>query len=184
MIHQPARRGDDDVDVGAEGLLLLGHVDAAEHRDAGHRRVIREALHLIFDLHRELTGRRENQRARRGLPRRTFAQKSLKNRNEKRGGLAGAGLGRCDHVVTRDRQWNHAALHRARLGPAELLDPLQQPRIEIQPIERDRRRVERLELVRNRRRLGRDVNRLVRATVAAAGRGLRAALTATGATPE
>ena len=52
------------------------------------------------------------------------------------------------------------------------------------PIERDRRRVERLELVRNRRRLGRDVNRLVRATVAAAGRGLRAALTATGATPE
>ena len=183
VIHQAAGRGDDDVDVRLERLLLLGHLDAAEDGDARHGRVIREALHLIFDLHGELSRGRENQRTRGRPPRRTLTQKSLKNRNEERGGLAGAGFSGCNHVVTRERERNHTALDRPRFGPAELLDPLQQPRIETQLVERDRRRVERLGLVRNRRRLGLVVNRLLMTAAPGPGRGRLRAGTATSATP-
>ena len=51
VIHQPAGRGDDDVDAGLERALLRIHRDAAVDRDAGEVRVIREALDVVLDLH-------------------------------------------------------------------------------------------------------------------------------------
>ena len=41
VIHQPARRGDDDVDAGLERALLHAHLDAAVDRGARDRRVVR-----------------------------------------------------------------------------------------------------------------------------------------------
>ena len=64
VIHQPARRGDDDVDAGLERALLHVHRHAAVDGDARDRRVIGQALHLIFDLHGQLARRRQHQRAR------------------------------------------------------------------------------------------------------------------------
>ena len=41
----------------------IAHLDAAVDGGAGHRRVIREAVNLVFDLHRELARRRQHQHA-------------------------------------------------------------------------------------------------------------------------
>ena len=64
VIDQPPGRGDDDVDAGAQRALLHAHLDAAVDRGAGDRRVIGEAVDLVFDLHGELARRREHQHAR------------------------------------------------------------------------------------------------------------------------
>jgi len=71
-----------------------------------------------------------------------------------------------DHVLIGERQRDHAALDRAGFCPAEVPDATEQPRVEVQTIEGKRRRVERLRLVCQHRRLGLDVNRLVSTLVA------------------
>ena len=63
VIHQPARRGDDDVDAGFERALLHAHLDAAVDRGAGDGGVIGEAVDFVLDLHRELARRREHEHA-------------------------------------------------------------------------------------------------------------------------
>ena len=55
---------------GLQRAFLRTHLDAAEHRRRGHRRVIRQADQRILDLHRQLARRREDQRARVMLARR------------------------------------------------------------------------------------------------------------------
>jgi hypothetical protein len=125
-------------------------------------------LNLVLDLYGQLAGRRQYQRTRGRSSGRPFAKEPLKNRDEKRGGLAGSRLRAGDHVVPDERQRNHAALDRTCLGPSEIADAVKQPRIEIQTVEGNRCRVERLGLVRQDWRLGFDVNRLVR-TLAASG---------------
>ena len=64
VIHQPAGRGDDDVDAGFQRALLRTHVDAAVDGDAGDVGVIDEALDVVFDLDGELARRREDEHAR------------------------------------------------------------------------------------------------------------------------
>ena len=44
VIHQPARRRDDDVDAGAQGALLAVAIHAAVDGHAGEGRVVREAV--------------------------------------------------------------------------------------------------------------------------------------------
>ena len=63
VIDEPAGRGDDDVDAGLERALLHAHLDAAVDGGAGDRRVVREAVDFVFDLHGELARRREDQHA-------------------------------------------------------------------------------------------------------------------------
>ena len=63
VIHQPARRGDDDVDAGLERALLHAHLDAAVDRRARDGGVVGEAVDFVLDLHRELARRREHQHA-------------------------------------------------------------------------------------------------------------------------
>jgi hypothetical protein len=142
VVHQPAWRGDDDVHPGLEGAFLNVHRHAAEDRHARHRRVVGQTLHLIFDLDGQLTGRRENQRPRRGLSDRALPQELLEDRDEKRGRLSGARLRTCDDIVAGHCERNHAALHRPRLGPSQVADAAQQPRVELKGVERERRRIE------------------------------------------
>jgi hypothetical protein len=102
VIHQPARRGDDDVDAGLERALLRPHLDAAVDGDAREVGVIREALDVVFDLHAQLARRREDQDAREAaLVRRSRArlQHAVQDRQHERDRLAGAGVGAADDVV-------------------------------------------------------------------------------------
>ena len=125
VIHQPARRGDDDVDAGLQRAFLRSHLDAAEHRRRRHRRVVGQADERVLDLHRQLARRRQDQRARVRLARRIavarlLAEQPLDDRRRKRQRLAGAGLGARDDVVAVERERNHRALHRSRAVEAEI----------------------------------------------------------------
>ena len=114
VVHQPPRRGDDDVDAGFEGAFLHAHLDAAVDRRACDRGVIGEPVNLVFDLHRELARRGEDQHA--ALPirgdwlrgrvddrlRRTAVvsgQHSLQDRHDERAGLARARFGARDDIA-------------------------------------------------------------------------------------
>jgi hypothetical protein len=104
--------------------------------------VIGQALDLILDLDRELTGWREDERARsRWTIRRRLGQEPLQDGNEERGSLARAGLRARDHVIGRQRERDDAALHRAGFYPPEIANTAQQARVELQAVERDRCRV-------------------------------------------
>ena len=61
MVDEPARCGDDDIDAGLQRAFLRRHLDATVDRCAGDRRVVREAVDLVLDLHRELARRREHE---------------------------------------------------------------------------------------------------------------------------
>ena len=119
VIHQPARRGDDDVHARPQRPLLRVHRHAAVDRDARNRRVVRQPLHLVFDLDRELARRRQHQRARSGgRSGGALGEEPLQDRHEERGRLAGARLGAGDHVVAGEGERDDAALHgRVRVQP-------------------------------------------------------------------
>ena len=154
VIHQAARRRDDDVHAGAKREFLLVHRHAAEDGDARHRRVIGEALDLVFDLHGELARRREHERACARRLRRRLVEEALQDRNEERGGLARAGFRARDDVAAAERQRDHAALDRPGFGPAEIANARQQPRVERELVEGDRCRIERRRLVGEHGRFG------------------------------
>ena len=105
VIHQPARRGDDDVDAGLEGPLLRIHRHAAVDGDAGQIGVIGEALDVVFDLARPARGSGARIRTR-VKPRSSGAasrasQHPVEDRQQERRRLAGAGVGAADEIVAR-----------------------------------------------------------------------------------
>ena len=65
VIEQTARRCDDHVDAAAEGVLLRPHPDASVDSCAAQRRVNGQRVQVLGDLRRQLTCRREYERARR-----------------------------------------------------------------------------------------------------------------------
>ena len=156
VIHQPARRGDDDVDAGLERALLHAHLDAAVDRGAGDVRVVGEAVDLVLDLHRELARRREDQHA-------AFAAGSASPAS---GSAVRASSAPCRCVsshcsvgttnaavlpvpvsahairsLAAERQRNHRGLNRPRVAEAEIADAFEQPRVEVERRERHRRGV-------------------------------------------
>ena len=142
VIHQPAGRGDDDVDARLERALLRIHRDAAVDRDAGEVRVIGEALDVVFDLDRQLAGRREDQDAgeaallRRRLAR---AQHPVQDRQQEGGRLAGAGVGAANQVVAVHHDGDDGALDRRRRSRSRgSRMPSMQRGLEAQRVERDR----------------------------------------------
>ena len=167
VVHQPARRGDDDVDTGLERTLLHAHVDTAVDGGARHPRVIRQAVDFVLDLHRELTRRREYEnpglRCRRGAclddvcgrlrlqarhsgcPARAEArrrrQEFLQCRHHEGRRLAGAGLGAGEEVGSSNCQRNHSGLDRPGFDESQVANAFEQPAIETERRERDRARV-------------------------------------------
>ena len=102
VIHQPAWRRHDDVHARLQRTLLLIHRHAAVDGNAGQIGVIRESLNVVFNLHGELAGRRQNQHAgvaallgRRG-PR---PQQAVQDRQQEGCGLAGAGFRAANQIV-------------------------------------------------------------------------------------
>ena len=126
--------------------LLRIHRHAAKHRHCRDGRVIGQADQRVLDLHDELAGRRENERARERLARRIaerrlLAHQPLQNRQRERQRLAGAGLGARDHVAVFERTRDHGALHRARAFETQVAQTLHQLRMQRHGRKRDRRRV-------------------------------------------
>ena len=99
MIEQPAGRGDDDVHAAGEGFGLRLHADATVHRGAFERDVPAVGARALQHLLGELPGRHEDQRPQRARP--VLRAEPLQDRQQERGGLAGAGLGRSDDVAAR-----------------------------------------------------------------------------------
>ena len=128
VIHQPARRGDDDVDAGLERLLLAVHADAAEDGRAAHRRVVAEALHVVFDLDGEFAGGGQHEDAGRAFALGVDLQQPLHQREQERRGLARAGLGAGDEVVAGGHGVEDRALDRGRLLETPVLDAHEQLR--------------------------------------------------------
>jgi hypothetical protein len=69
VIEQSSGGRDQDLDAGAHDRQLLLDVDAAVHDGGTQLRVLAVGLEGLLDLHRELAGGREDQRAH-GVPRR------------------------------------------------------------------------------------------------------------------
>jgi hypothetical protein len=81
-------------------------------------------------------------------------KEALQNRDEERGRLAGARLGAANHVVADERERNDPALHRARVWPSEIANPVQEPLIQAERGECERSLIEFDRLVGRRRRIG------------------------------
>ena len=132
VIQQPARCGDDDVDTAAEGMFLRPHADAAEDRCAGERRVHRQVGKVFENLRRELSCRRQHQRAC-GAAR--LAHHPLQQREEERGGLAAAGHRTRQHVAPFERGRNGVGLNRGGSRKPEIFQSLEQIRMELEVTE-------------------------------------------------
>ena len=123
VIEQASRRRDDDVHAALEGVLLRPHPDAAEDRRAGDGGVDRQRVQILEDLRRQLTRRRQHERPRRP-PR--LVDETVQNRQQKRRGLAAAGLRRGDDVLALHRRGNRLRLNGGGPYETEFLDALDQ----------------------------------------------------------
>src|SRR5262249_26820833 len=102
---------------------------------------VREPMNLIFDLHRELSRRGEDERAARvRMPRRS-SQKVLQHRDDEGRRLASASLRTGDQVVSRERQRDDRALNGTRLDESQVAHTLDQSRVEAEVRKGDGRRV-------------------------------------------
>ena len=120
MVEQTARRGDDDVDARAEGVLLRPHADAAEDGGRRQRRVHREVVEVGDDLRRELTRRRQHECARRAA---LLGHQLVQQRQQEGRGLAAAGRGAGEEIPARKRGRDRIGLNRSGTGESEVLDP-------------------------------------------------------------
>ena len=130
VIHQAARRGDDERDAGRQGPRLRLHRRAAVDGHAADAGVVAEALDVVVDLDRQLAGRRQHQHAGAGrLGRRPGGvgggrrgQQPIDQRQHEGGRLAGAGLGAGDDVAAAADQRQHRRLDRRGVREAAVAD--------------------------------------------------------------
>ena len=105
-IDGAARRADQDVHAPGERVALLVVVHAAEREAEREPRVLAQDLGIAMDLDRELAGRREHQRPQRRarlVGRCRVAQQVREDRDQERGGLAGARLRLSRDIEPRER---------------------------------------------------------------------------------
>ena len=129
VVKQPARRRDDHVDTGAQGMLLLTHADAAVDGRCRERRVDRELVQVLKDLRGQFTRRRDDQRAR-GAAR--LVQQPVQNGQQERGGFAAAGHGAGNQVAPLERRRNRVRLDGRGTREAEVFDTGEETRVELE----------------------------------------------------
>ena len=125
QVHQPARRGDQHVDALFERLHLVAHLHAADQQRHRERVIFAVFLEILGDLHRQLAGRLEDQRARHPRAAAALVQ-DVDHRQHEAGGLAGAGLGDADEVLAHQHRRDRRALDRGRLVIAAVVDGAEQ----------------------------------------------------------
>ena len=125
-VEQPPRRRHQDVDcAGAQLLPLFGVVDASDQADDARPGVAGQIARVFFDLQGELPGWRQHEGAsgpRRQRMRQRKLQLSGENRDEKRGGFAGARLRLPGDVVVGEAVRQHFALNGRALLETERVD--------------------------------------------------------------
>ena len=119
QVGEPARRGDQHVDARRDLADLAEARDAAEHQRGRDMRALGQHAERFVDLHGELAGRNQHQRARRlgaalGAERDDLGQ----DRQREGRGLAGAGLGDAQNVAAGELRRNGLDLDRLGFGVA------------------------------------------------------------------
>ena len=119
VVERPAGCRHHDVDAAVAALQLPEDRLAAVDRhdlDAERRAVLEDGL---ADLHRKLAGGHEHQRDRVS---RAAGIDVLQRRQRERRGLAGAGRGLAEQILTGDQVWDRLTLNRRRLFVAQVLE--------------------------------------------------------------
>ena len=146
VVHQPARRGDDERDARGQGPRLRLHRGAAVDGHAADAGVIAEALHVVVDLDGQLAGRRQHQHPRAGrlgwraggVGGGRRGQQPIDQRQHEGGRLAGAGFGAGDDVAAGADQRQHRRLDRRGVGEAAVADAGDQLLVEAERLEGER----------------------------------------------
>jgi hypothetical protein len=125
-VEQAAGSGHDDVHSAANRVDLRTFSNAAVDGRATNTHLLPEGADVLIDLCCELTGRRDDQRARvAGWS--AFGQ-ALEDGQDERGRLAGAGLRDPDEVAPGQNGRDRRRLNRCRRGVADVSDGLQKLR--------------------------------------------------------
>ena len=122
VIVDAARRSDDHLGAGGEGLRLRSHRRAAVHRDDGDVLVPGERLELLRHLQRQLARIAQDERARFARP----PGDALEQRNAEGGGLPRPGLAAADDVLAGHDRAEHGGLHGSRSRVSAIGDPAAQ----------------------------------------------------------
>jgi len=129
VVDQTARAGHQHVHAATQLLDLRLHADATEQGGHIELQVAAVGLEAVGDLHRQLAGRHQHQRARLARAgRRGQLGQPVQHRQRERGGLAGAGLGTAEHVVAGQDQRDGVGLDRRRGGVVVVGERAQQGR--------------------------------------------------------
>ena len=123
VVEQPARRGDEDLDAGAQRFLLRPHRRAADEQADAQLGVVRQAQADVVDLLGQLARRRDDQRLRRAARQ---VHELMQDRQQEGGGLAGAGLGGGDQVAAGEDGGDGLGLDGRRLRVTHLARGLHQ----------------------------------------------------------
>ena len=129
VVHQTARRGHHDLATLGKALCLLFHIGTAIY--AGHlhlRHKIGELGQLFRDLLGQLPGGSHDD----SLRVLVFREDMLRHRDAEGTGLAGAGGGFCDHVMTRHHDGDGLFLDLGHFGKAHAFHRLMDGRAALQ----------------------------------------------------
>ena len=96
VVQEPAGRGDEHLDAGAQGLFLRPHGRAADKDADPQGRVVGQAQANVVDLLGQLAGRRQDQGP---CHARGKSQQLVQDRQKEGGRFASAGLGGGDQVA-------------------------------------------------------------------------------------
>ena len=98
-------------------------LNAAEDRRHAQRQMFRVSAHVFLDLHDQFARRRDDEHARpAAVSLAQPAREMVQDRQDKRGRLAGAGLGDADDIVAGQNLRNGRRLDRRGLGVTSFLD--------------------------------------------------------------
>ena len=112
VVEQPTGGGDDEVDPRRNGFDLRAGAHAADDDRDGGAGVLTVGANAVSDLLREFASRRENERATSfSIMRRRLIDHLLQQRQDERGGFAGAGLRGTKHIFLGQHGGNDAGLN-------------------------------------------------------------------------
>ena len=138
-VQQTPGGGDQNVAVARFQLLeLLVEVHAADKAHDVELGVFGQGQGVVGDLHHQLTGWSDDQRARLAhvaLFGRRRGEQLGDGGNQERGGLAGAGLGAADGVLAAQGMTEHLGLNRCAVGKAQVVDGMHQLGGQIEVVE-------------------------------------------------
>ena len=135
VVEEAARRRDDHVHAGAEGVLLGTHADAAEDGGRRERRVHRQRAGVLVDLRGELAGRRQDQGAGDAA---LLPEEAVQDGQDEGRRLAAPRHRAGEHVAPFEGGRDGVGLDRRGTVKAELLDAAQERRVELEGSERHR----------------------------------------------